>query len=172
LTGSSPDGGIFAYPYNQSKVANDPFRPTSRFAALPEPFDIPARRRSSGFGLADPLDLPEGARSMARLFDLELAAGQPLATGVAFLPPLISFVPARAARPSNQVGASRWPIAYAKVKPTTSLAALILGSAGLFLGLVAPDCVTQLAALQEDRRWKRQFRWAAPKRRPDPTDLV
>jgi hypothetical protein len=158
LIGSSPDGGIFAYTPGPAKASIDPFRPTLTVAPAADTLEIPdppARRWPMGVGVPFLFDLPDELPSKARPFPLEMA-GTPSATGVAFLPPLVQFAEVRVVRGSNRDAASRWPILYSKMKPKTSLAAIIFGSAGLFLGLVAPDCVTRLAAWKEDRRWKRR----------------
>ena len=159
LSGSSPDGGIFAY--GQAKGPGDPFRAIFTTAATPDTLDgpdslasSPSRLRSRGYAVPVPWEGPGLGASIARSLDLELA-GTPSATGSAFLPMLLPVAEARVGRDSHRSAASRWPILYARIKPRTSIAALVFGSAGLFFGLVAPDCVVRLGTWKEDRRWKR-----------------
>jgi hypothetical protein len=169
LSGSVPDGGIFAYHPGQGSD-NDPLRSTpsiaSRSDTLEAPEDSP-RRRPRGIELPNSLEFPGEWPSIALPFGFE-TAGSLSSTGAAFLPPLGQPVVAGVARQPEQGGASRWIILYSKMKPRTSLAALLFGSTSLFFGLVAPDCVARLARWQDDRRWKRQFTFGPSKRKPEP----
>jgi hypothetical protein len=160
LSGSSPDGGIFAY--GPSNGPSDPFRTTLTSSRGPDSLDgpdalaaAPSRRRSRDFAELVPLEGPALGLSGLGLYQMEMAVS-PSTTGAAFLPAMLPLAEVRVGRDSHRSSASRWPILYSRIRPRTSLAAVAYGSAGLLLGLVAPDYATRLAAWKDDRRWKRR----------------
>ena len=173
LNGSSPDGGIFAFPNGPSRGSNDPFQET--FTTTPAPpedgtmepsHDRPAPR-SARFAWPIPTGPRAVRSSFASPFVQELEAAAP-STGIAYLPPIEGLAGNRPARASSQVKPSkshevRTSLAD-ETRPRASLGATLLGSASLLLGLFAPGGIDRLTSWQDDRRWVRRALDGTPKK--------
>ena len=161
LSGSTPDGGIFAYPYGQARGQTNPIRETLTIEQSPETGDAPGSSETRllvGERGSAVDDLESSRPSIARDFESEMQ-GSPLSTGAVILPSMAAIAEIRIPRASSGEVASRAPAPHDRSRPRTSVVALMLGSAGLFFGLIAPDCVTRLTAWQDDRRWRRKVSW-------------
>ena len=170
LSGSTPDGGIFAYPYGTSRGVSDPFEATFTMAPAPEADGIEkashevSPRRSPSIPFDD-----EATPSIARPFDLDMSTA-PAASGAASLPPFASLAepgpPGASARAVASRSYQARPYQYGSARPRLSLEGVLIGSAWLFLGLVAPSCVARLTSWQDDRRWERRSPLGARKKMP------
>ena len=172
LSGSTPDGGIFAFPNGSSRGSSDPFEATFTMAPVPEADDAPIVPPSGtprpSVDRSPPILGGDGKGRLSVAGPSEFGGVMPpLATGLAFLPPLDGLaepVPAESrGRPMASSSPVPRPYPDDATRPRLSLEGVLIGSAWLFLGLVTPTCVARLADWQRDRPWARRSHFGAGK---------
>ena len=166
MGGATPDGGIFAYPNFPSRAATNLDLPTA-------PVDRPPATRSPeppGWAGAFPRKpvvclptvpsrpSPGGPPGLG--LDPEISGG-PASTGSAFLPPPPVLAELRMARGPEvrseaDLGSGRTG-REGRAVAGYSLAIVAIVSAGSFLRLARPDCVSKLSTWRRDRRATRRL---------------
>jgi hypothetical protein len=171
LSAPTPDGGIFAYPNSSPRVSDPAIEPTTTLETSPvnsaeiEPrFLFEAVRRAFGGGLPVMRVPPSLKVPVSRPSDLELSS-EPSEAGDLALP-LISEL-ARLGESSQPTRQTRWLTAPERsggssrtVRVGPSIAAALIVTAGLFFGLVAPDCAARLADLSLEERSIERRLWS------------